>query len=70
MLGDVLDALAVDVHRAVVGERGEILRAGLRRLDGDLARGFRPCGKRLGFGHGVVSRLELFGRIIDVPAGL
>ena len=47
VLGDVLDALAVDVDLAVVGQRGEIIRAGLRGRNFDLACGLRLGGKRL-----------------------
>jgi hypothetical protein len=52
MLGHVLDALAVDENGAVVGERGQIFRAGLRRGNGNLARGFVGCG------HGILPELS------------
>ena len=45
VLGDVLHPLAVDVDLAVVGERGEIIGAGLRGRDLDLARGLGLGGK-------------------------
>src|SRR5262249_51469541 len=45
VLGDVLDALAVDVDLASVRQRGQILGTGLRRRDLELSRRFRLCRK-------------------------
>jgi hypothetical protein len=46
VLGDVLDALAVDVDLAAVGQRGEVVGAGLRRGDLHLAGGLGPGRER------------------------
>ena len=47
VLGDVLDALAVDVDLAAVGQRREVVGAGLRRGNLHLAGGLGPGRERL-----------------------
>ena len=62
VLGHVLDPLAVDEDLAPVGERGEVVGAGLRRGDLHLAGGLRP--RREGFA--VVHASRAFGGFGEV----